>query len=259
MQELADSHVHLDDSRFDGDRDAVLARAHNAGIVAQIAPGVDAASWPRIEALCATHRDLFPAYGLHPMYLPQHQPEHLSTLPQWLQRERTVAVGEIGLDFYVEGLDAELQRHYFQHQLELAREHDLPVIVHARRALDEVTHSLRRIGGLRGVVHSFSGSLEQAQQLWRLGFHLGIGGPVTYERAQRLRRIVAQMPIEYLLLESDAPDQPDVTRRGQRNEPACVATVLGCIADLRNEDAATVAAATTANVRRLFALDRFDD
>lgn len=258
MQEVADSHVHLDDSRFDGDRDGVLARARRAGVAVQIVPGVDAASWPRIEGLCASHRDLFPAYGLHPMYLPQHQPGHLTALPQWLQRERTVAVGEIGLDFYMEGLDAELQRHYFQRQLELARDYELPVIVHARRALDEVTQSLRRIGGLRGVVHSFSGSPEQARQLWRLGFHLGIGGPVTYERAQRLRRIVAQMPIEYLLLESDAPDQPDAGWRGLRNEPARIGAVLDCVAGLRGEDPAAIAAATTANVRRLFALDRFD-
>jgi TatD DNase family protein len=254
MFPLADSHVHLDDVSFDQDRDAVIERARAAGVTLQVIPGVDAASWPRIQALCASSTGLYPAYGLHPMFLDQHRPEHLAALSQWLATQQSVAVGEIGLDFHVDGLDADDQREYFRQQLALAREFDLPVIVHARAALDEVTSTLRRIGGLRGVVHSFSGSQQQAEQLWKLGFHLGIGGPVTYERAQRLRRIVADMPIEYLLLESDAPDQPLSSHRGERNEPARVMEVLQCIAELRSEDPRAVAAATTANVRQLFAI-----
>jgi TatD DNase family protein len=254
MLTLADSHVHLDDASFDDDREAVIARARTAGVTLQVIPGVDAASWPRIQALCVPGSGLFAAYGLHPLFLGQHQPEHLKTLSHWLETHPSVAVGEIGLDFYVDGLDAEDQRSYFREQLALAREFDLPVIVHARAAVDEVTATLRRIGGLRGVVHSFAGSQQQAEQLWKLGFHIGIGGPVTYERAQRLRRIVANMPIEYLLLESDAPDQPLSTHRGTRNEPSRVAEVLQCIAALRNQDPSAVAAATTTNVRRLFAI-----
>lgn len=254
MLVLADSHVHLDDTAFDADRAAVVERARSVGVGLQVIPGIDAASWPRIQALCTPGSGLFPAYGMHPLFLRQHRPEHLALLSQWLTNEHPVAVGEIGLDFYQPGLDADTQRDYFKQQLTLAREFDLPVILHARAAMDEVTAALRRMGGLRGVVHSFSGSAQQAEQLWKLGFHLGIGGPVTYERAQRLRRIVAQMPIEYLLLESDAPDQPLSTHRGQRNEPARVAEVLHCIAGLRNEAPEAVAAATTANARRLFAL-----
>ena len=254
MLTLADSHVHLDDVAFDADRQTVVERARAAGVTLQIIPGVDAASWPRIQALCTPGSGLYPAYGMHPMFLDQHRPEHLAELSQWLKTRRPVAVGEIGLDFHVEGLDAEDQREYFRQQLALAREFDLPVIVHARAALDEVTATLRRIGSLRGVVHSFAGSPQQAEQLWKLGFHLGIGGPVTYERAQRLRRIVANMPIEYLLLESDAPDQPLSTHRGERNEPAYVAEVLQHVATLRQETPESVAAATTANVRRLFAI-----
>jgi TatD DNase family protein len=189
------------------------------------------------------------------MFLPHHAPEHVDMLSFWLNDSPPVAVGEIGLDFHVGGLDRELQRHYFVRQLQLAREHDLPVIVHARGALEEVILTLRRSGGLRGVVHSFSGSEQQARQLWDLGFHLGIGGPVTYERAQRLRRIVAGMPIEFLLLESDAPDQPDAAHRGERNEPARVVDVLRSVAALRGETEAHVAAATSANTVRLFGLD----
>lgn len=254
MLTLADSHAHLDDVTFDADRDRVIERARAAGVTLQVIPGVDAASWPRIRALCTPGTGLFPAYGMHPMFMHEHRPEHLAALSQWLVTHRPVAVGEIGLDFHVEGLHAGDQREYFRQQLALARQFDLPVILHARAAMDEVTTTLRRIGGLRGVVHSFAGSQQQAEQLWKLGFHIGIGGPVTYGRAQRLRRIVASMPIEYLLLESDAPDQPLSTHRGERNEPAYVAEVLQCVADLRGQSPEVVAAATTANVRRLFAI-----
>jgi len=256
MPTLADSHVHLDDPRFDGDRGEVLARARAAGVASWIVPAVEAAAWPRLKALCAAEPDMHPAYGLHPMFLARHAPDHLRELEHWLSRERPVAVGEIGLDFHMEGLDAEVQHFYFRRQLELARAFDLPVIVHARRAVDEVIHALRRLGGLRGVVHSFAGSEQQARQLWDLGFHLGIGGPVTYARARRLRRIVAAMPSQWLLLESDAPDQPDANHRGQRNEPAHVLDVLRCVAALRGDAEEELAAATTANVRRLFALQR---
>ncbi|OOG57215.1 TatD family hydrolase [Rhodanobacter sp. C03] len=256
MPKLVDSHVHLDDVAFATDRDAVIARAHAAGVDTMIVPAVDAGSWPRIKTLCAGQHGLFPAFGLHPMFLQQHAPEHVDALSGWLDDNQAVAVGEIGLDFHREELDRDLQRDYFASQLQLATQRRLPVIVHARGALEEVTLTLRRTGGLSGVVHSFSGSEQQARQLWDLGFHLGIGGPVTYERAQRLRRIVAQMPIEFLLLESDAPDQPDATHRGQRNEPARVVEVLRCVAALRGETEAHVADAITTNARRLFGLDR---
>jgi TatD DNase family protein len=163
-------------------------------------------------------------------------------------------LGECGLDHFVEGLDHAAQDRYFDAQLALARDFDLPLIVHARRAVDAVIASIRRIGGLRGVVHSFSGSTEQARQLWRQGFLLGLGGPVTYERARRLRKLAATMPIECLLLETDAPDQPDADIRGLRNEPGRLPRVLDAIARLRGEDPASVAAVTTANARRLFGL-----
>ena len=256
MHQLVDSHVHLDDDAFAVDRDAVMGRARDAGVNTMILPAVDAASWARIQALCAGDRGLFPAFGLHPMFLARHAPEHVDALAAWLDGGNAVAVGEIGLDFHVEGLDRDRQRHYFTRQLQLARERQLPVIVHARGALEEVILTLRRTGGLRGVVHSFSGSEQQARHLWDMGFCIGIGGPVTYERARRLRRIVAQMPIEFLLLESDAPDQPDAGHRGQRNEPARISEVLRCIAALRAAPEAEIAAATTANTRRLFELDR---
>jgi TatD DNase family protein len=188
------------------------------------------------------------------MYLSTHRPEHLPALGEWIAREQPLAVGECGLDFFVEGLDAQAQQHYFDGQLALAHEFDLPVIVHARRAVDAVIASFKRIGKLRGVVHSFSGSPEQARQLWQLGFMIGIGGPATYERANRLRGLVASMPLDYLLLETDAPDQPDADIRGQRNEPGRLGVICDTIARLRGVSTEVVAQATSRNAKQLFNL-----
>ncbi len=251
---LIDSHCHLDASEFDADRTAVIERARAAGVQAQVVPAVTAASWPKLREVCQQAPGLYPAYGLHPMFLADHRPEHLGQLREWVERERPCAIGECGLDFFVEGLDAEAQQDYFIGQLKLARDFDLPVIVHARRAVDAVIAAIRRIGGLRGVVHSFPGSPEQAAQLDKLGFLLGLGGPLTYDRAQRLQRLVREMPLEQLLLETDSPDQPDAGIRGQRNEPARLSVIARHVAALRGTDVETVAAATSENARRLFAL-----
>ena len=252
---LIDTHCHLDAAEFDADRADVIARAEAAGVTAQIIPAITLAGFDKLHTLCADHPMLYPAWGLHPMFLDQHRPAHLDALRDWLQRERPCALGECGLDFFVEGLDPDTQRMYFQRQLELAREFDLPLILHARQALEDVILAIRRIGGLRGVVHSFSGSAEQAQRLFDLGFHLGIGGPITYERAKRLRAIVATMPIEFLLLETDAPDQPLHGHRGERNEPARLREVASTVAMLRNESIEAIAASTSANARRLFGME----
>lgn len=251
---LIDSHSHFDAAEFDADRAATHARALAAGVQVQVVPAVDAAGWPKLKAVCSQFPGLFAAYGLHPMYLASHRPEHLVDLREWIEREAPVAVGECGLDYFVDGLDHETQQRYFDGQLQLAREFDLPVIVHARRAVEAVIGSIRKVGSLRGVVHSFSGSAEQAAQLHKLGFLLGIGGPVTYERANRLRGIVATMPLEQLLLETDSPDQPDASHRGERNEPARLVNVLDVVAELRGMHREELAAATTANALGLFEL-----
>jgi TatD DNase family protein len=257
---LVDSHCHLDASELDRDREAVIRRAREAGVERQIVPAIDAAGWPKLRDICAADPGLYPAYGLHPMFLSSHREEHLTELHDWIAREQPVAIGECGLDFFVEGLDAEIQQHFFDGQLVLARDFDLPVIVHARRAVDAVIAAIKRVGGsgsprrLRGVVHSFSGSIEQARQLWDLGFLIGLGGPVTYDRAKRLHRLVVQMPLDRLLLETDSPDQPDSEIRGQRNEPGRLPFICETIARLRDEEPAAIAAATTRNAERLFGI-----
>jgi len=255
---LIDSHCHLDASEFDHDRDAVIERARAAGVMAQVIPAVAASGWPNLSELCASHERLHPAYGLHPMFLAEHRDEHVDALRALLAIEPADAVGECGLDFHVPGLDEKRQRFFFEEQLKIAREFDLPVIVHARKAVDAVIATIRHLGGLRGVVHSFSGSEQQAEHLWKLGFCLGIGGPVTYDRAQRLRRIVATMPIEFLLLETDAPDQPDAFHRGERNEPSRLTIIRDCIAELRGISPDALAEATSRNAARLFAMPAFN-
>jgi len=252
---LIDSHCHLDAPAFDADRAEVIARARAAGVAVQIVPATTAARWPDVRTACQHAPGLFPAYGLHPMFVGEHRHEHLAELRQWIERERPVAIGECGLDYFVPGLDLEAQQHYFDTQLKLAREFQLPVIVHARRAVDAVIASIRKIGGVCGVVHSFAGSPEQARQLWALGFMIGLGGPVTHPRAQRLRRLAASLALESLLLETDAPDQPDHAIAGQRNEPARLPVILATIAQLRRQPAHAIARASCANALRLFDLD----
>lgn len=254
MIELVDTHSHIDVAEFDVDRAQAVARARSAGVAHQVVPAIDAQGWDGLRQTCAAHSGLHAAYGLHPMFLASHADRHLDELRAWIERERPVAVGECGLDFFVDGLDPGRQRELFDAQLRIARDFDLPVIVHARRAVDAVISAIRGIGGLRGVVHSFSGSRQQAETLWRAGFSVGIGGPVTYERARRLRQLVAGMPLEHLLLETDSPDQPDCGHRGERNEPARLLHVLDAVAILRSDSRERIATATTANAFALFRL-----
>lgn len=250
---LFDSHVHLDDAEFDIDRVEVLHSAREAGVEEMLVPAVAAAGWPKLHKLCAGDPGLYPAYGLHPCYLSRHADDDLSLLEDWLRAHPAAAVGECGLDHFAPGLDHERQLRLLNGHFEIAQRFDLPLVLHARRAFASVIDALRGFGKpLRGVVHSFSGSLEQVLELQRLGFAVGIGGPVTYDRARRLRRTVAALPIECLLLETDAPDQPGARHRGQRNEPAFIADVLECVAALRNEDPADLAHTTSINARRLF-------
>jgi len=250
---LFDSHAHLDAAEFDGDRDDVIARARSAGVAEMLVPAVSASGWRALHTLCEAQPGLYPAYGLHPCHLAGHADHDLAALADWLRGHPAVAVGECGLDFHEPGLDHERQLHFLRGQFEIAHGFDLPLVLHARRAFEQVIVELRRFGKpLRGVVHSFSGSAEQARELRRLGFSVGIGGPVTHERAQRLRKLVAELPIESLLLETDAPDQPDAAHRGQRNEPAHLVEVLACVAGLRGSPPEVIADATAANARRLF-------
>ncbi len=251
---LIDSHCHFDHRTFDQDRADAWIRARAAGVMAQVIPAITAADWARVKQACDNHPGLYPAYGLHPMYCHAHRDAHLQLLRSWIEQENPVAVGECGLDFYIENPDKKRQYELFDMQLDIARDFNLPVIIHARRAVEEVINHLRNHLGLRGVLHSFSGSLQQAERLVKMGFLLGFGGPITYPNATRLQRLVAQLPLQAIMLESDAPDQPDHQHQGQRNEPCYLPLILQRMSEIRDESPETIAAHTTHNAINLFGI-----
>jgi TatD DNase family protein len=252
--QLIDSHCHLDDDRFDAARAQIIASAAERGVTRMIVPATTANRWDKIRLLCAEHDGLYPAYGLHPWFVEQHRPDHLRELDEWLQRGDAVAVGECGLDFHDSRVDEKWQKQLFREQLQLADNHRLPVIVHVRKAMDEVISLLRRQKGQGGVIHSFAGSEQQARQLYDLGFKLGIAATVGFERARKLRAVVAAMPLDALLLESDAPDQPGAAHRGELNQPAYIVEHLQTMAELRQTDVGELAAALTRNTEALFGI-----
>jgi TatD DNase family protein len=213
--------------------------------------------WPRIKQLCDQTDGLYPSYGLHPMFIPDHLEEHLKHLQQWVETEHPVAIGECGLDFFINDPRPDQQRFYFEGQLRIAVEQELPVIIHARRSLEEVINTLHRYPEIEGMVHSFSGSEQQAYRLIEMGFYLSFGGPITYQRAKRLHRLVKSLPLHAMLLETDSPDQPASLHRGQRNEPAYLPEVLQTVARLRGEAPQRIAEQTATNTRRLFKIDTF--
>jgi TatD DNase family protein len=254
MASFIDTHCHLDAAEFDADRDAEYARAVAAGVGVQIVPAVSRDNFAAVAATCDRYPGCLPAWGLHPMYVHVHRPEHLADLRAQIEARRPVAVGEIGLDLFVKGLDPATQEFFLVEQLKLARDHDLPVLLHCRRANDELLKQLRRIGVRGGIAHAFNGSRQQADAFIKLGFKLGFGGAFTWPRANNLRRLAAELPLEAIVLETDSPDIPPVWIGRGRNAPGELPRIAATLAELRGVDVDAVAAATTRNARALFRL-----
>lgn len=252
--DLIDTHCHIDVEEFAADRDAVLARSRAAGVSRMLVPAVAARGWRFLLDLCRSEAGLLPALGLHPVYLDRHTDADVAALAEWVGRERPVAVGEIGLDYFVEELDRQRQQALFEAQLQVAREADLPVILHVRKAHDQVLATLRRIRVRGGIAHAYNGSLVQAQQYIDLGFKLGFGGMLTYERSSKLRTLARELPLEALVLETDAPDLTVASHRGERNSPEYLPECLQALAEVRGESPAVVAQATTCNAEQVFGL-----
>lgn len=279
--ELIDSHCHLDAPEFDADRDAVLAAARAAGVSGIVVPAYVASRWQGLLAFCRAHARaspasprLWPALGLHPVHLASHHDADLQQLAALLAAgEGVVAVGEIGLDRFLPELITESawarQVALFEAQLDLARQHDLPVILHARRCHAEIRASLKRVGHRSGgILHAFSGSVEEARQYLALGLCLGLGGPLTWPQSARLRAVATALPLEAFVIETDAPDLIPYPFRDQhadgrarepgervRNSPAYLPSVLDCFAALRPEPRAVLAQAFGDNTRRALRLD----
>lgn len=258
---LIDSHCHIDVPEFDADRDAVLASCARDGVGAIVVPGIRLADFASLKAVCDESVQLHAAYGLHPVYLNEHRAGDVAALGDWLEREQPLAVGEIGLDFFIDVLDRERQQKLFEQQLTLARDLDLPVLLHVRRAHDAVLATLRRFRLPRGgICHAFAGSPEQAAQYLKLGFLLGFGGAATFDRANRLRRTFRELPLDAIALETDAPDIPPAfVARGGRNSPEFLPRIAALLAELRGLPVAEFARATSANVRRVLDLPHHSD
>jgi len=253
---LFDTHCHLDVSAFDADREAVLGRARQLGVRDILVPAIQRSGWAFLLDLCRREADLYPALGLHPMALEQHQPEvDLAALEQALAEHRVAGIGEIGLDYFLPELDRERQLALFHAQLQIAREARLPVILHVRKAHDEVLACLRRLRPGGGFVHAFNGSLEQARRYIELGFALGFGGMITYAGSTKLRALARDLPIEHLVLETDAPDMTVAAHRGERNSPEYLPDCLAALAEIKGEPPERIATITTQNARRVLGLE----
>ncbi|MBP7668352.1 MAG: TatD family hydrolase, partial [Burkholderiaceae bacterium] len=263
MPAWIDTHCHLDAPEFDADRPAVLARARAAGVALQVLPAVMAAHFDSVRALAHAH-GLAYALGIHPLYVDRSADADLDLLADALARHRDdphlVAVGEIGLDFFVPGLDLARAERFYQAQLKLARDAGLPVILHVRRSADGLLKGLRRVPVAGGIVHAFNASRVQADLFVGMGFRLGFGGAMTYDRALQIRRLASSLPDASLVLETDAPDIPphwlyrtaaqrDAGQPTGRNEPAELPRIAATLAALRGWSLDETAATTSANAQ----------
>lgn len=254
MQTLIDSHCHLDIAAFDADRAAVIRRAQAAGVQAFVVPGIHRRGWPGLVGCCRQHPGCHLALGLHPVFQAEHTAADVPALASWIAAERPVAVGEIGLDFALPQADRRAQQAVFEAQLEIAAAHRLPVILHVRKAHDTVLQALRRHDLPGGICHAFNGSAQQAAHYETLGFRLGFGGMLTFERSRKLRALAAGLPLDLLVLETDAPDLTVASHQYQRNSPEYLPEILAALAALRPEPIEEIAARTTANTRAVLAL-----
>jgi len=250
---LIDSHAHLDSPRFDGDRDAVIERAREAGLVAVLTVGTDLRSSRAAVALAEKHAFIYAAVGVHPHDAKTITPAVLDELRALARCPKVVAIGEIGLDYYRDLSPRPVQRRAFGEQLVLAAELGLPVVVHSREAHRDVLAALRGWGG-SAVLHSYSGGPALLAEVLALGFAIGIAGPVTFKKAHALRAVASRVPLERLLVETDCPHLTPEPLRGRRNEPAYVRYVADAVARARGEAPEAVARATTDNARRLLGL-----
>ena len=263
-----DTHCHLDAAEFDADRDAVRRRARQTGVELCVIPAVGRSNWNQVKVLAHRYGDVY-ALGIHPLYVPQAHEEDLQALDQLLHEckddPQLVAVGEIGLDFFEPSLCTPEMRDkqwtFYTAQLKLAQKHRLPVILHVRRSADLLLKGLRKNKVIGGIAHAFNGSLQQAQTFIDGGFVLGFGGALTFERALQLRRLATQLPIDGLVMETDAPDIPPQwlyqTQEARlagvpqgRNEPADLPRIADVLAQCRGMSPAQLAAASLRNARR---------
>lgn len=259
---LIDTHNHLGCEDFANDRNQVLERSIALGVVRQIMVGVFANEWQDYLELAKQHASLYVACGIHPMYIPATEQisDSLALLAQLLEQETTqeklCAVGEIGLDYYIEHYDKAQQQQIFNRQLELANHYQKPVLLHVRRAHADSIKLLKQLKFKQGgIAHAFSGSYEEAKEYIKLGFKIGLGGAGTYPQAHRMHRVLQQLPLEAIVLETDAPDLTPVSQQGKRNSPEFLPEICQQLAKIKGISAELLAEASTKNACELFNWD----
>ena len=255
--ELIDTHCHLDLKEHFPDWREVLAEARALGVSDFVLAGVCRDLWPGMLEMSRNESGVHAAPGLHPMYLARHTNCDLEVLKSLAAEAGIVAIGEIGLDYYVRDIDHEGQQELFEAQLDIAAAYSLPVLLHVRKAHDRVLATLRKKnfpGG--GIVHAYNGSLQQAGQYIDLGFRIGVGGAITFPRATKIRHVAATLPLDNLVLETDAPDMPPASHYGERNRPANILLVVEALSEIRGENPCDIACTTTAGARDVLHLHR---
>ncbi|POD50057.1 TatD family hydrolase [Pseudomonas syringae] len=254
---LIDTHTHLDFADFDADRAQVLDNCLALGVQRMVVLGVYQRNWQRLWELTEANPSLYAAFGMHPVYIDEHRIAHLTELGDWLTRlkghPQLCAVGEIGLDYYVEQPDRARQQALFDAQLQLANDFNLPALLHVRRSHADVIATLKRHRPKRsGIIHAFAGSREEAREYIRLGFKLGLGGAATWPQALRMHRVIAELPLDSVVLETDSPDMAPAMHPYQRNSPQHLPDICEALAGLMKISPERLAQVSTDNACELF-------
>jgi TatD DNase family protein len=253
---LIDSHAHLDDERFDRDRDELIKSLGKNGISTVINIGADLPSSIKSVKLSEQYDNIYAAVGVHPHSASEMDEGTIEVLKAFSSREKVVAIGEIGLDYYYDNSPRDVQRTWFKRQMKLAKEVNLPIVVHSREANQETFDMIKAEsdGKLTGVIHCYSGSVELMKEYIKLGYYISLGGPVTFKNAKTPKEVAKVVPIDRLLVETDSPYLTPEPHRGKRNEPLYVRHVAAMIAELRGMTIEELARATSENTKRLFNL-----
>lgn len=262
MKQMIDSHAHLDEERFDEDRDELIKSLKENAISYVINPSSDMETSRRVVELSNKYDNIFAAVGIHPHDAEGFKEEDLDELRELSKDERVVAIGEIGLDYYYDNSPRDIQKEVFRKQLELSHELDLPVIIHTRDAMGDTYDILKEFEGrVRGVMHCYTGSIEMAEKFMKLGFYISIAGPVTFKNAVNVREMAKQIPLERLLIETDSPYLAPVPNRGKRNDPTNVRYVADMLANLKEIQIDKIIEHSRENTVELFSLKGvvFDD
>lgn len=245
---LIDTHCHLDAGIFDDDREQLIQLALDQGISTIVVPSTSVQNFDAVIALHQQYSHCHYALGIHPMLIDQSADDDLDALESYLAHYQPIAIGEIGLDYFITKANRDKQIAFFYAQLKLAEQHELPVILHVRNAIDDVLKGIRQHRIIGGIAHAFNGSMQQAEQFIKLGFKLGFGGAMTYSRAKKLRMLAKALPIEAIVLETDAPDMPPSWLPGKaRNAPNELSAIAAELAEIRGLELAEVRLKTSQN------------